>query len=166
MVCTKSLNLCTTMEKKIFWMYSQELYKPYKKDIDNYALNKYWRFNIDKEAHKKNLKLVKIYCRCRKIDCHDSCEFYPEIICKDVRWFCFQVIMLQTENNIKMPFDILQSLLKVFSMFKIRIWYDERFVHEDVPDPVEIFYINFGKTIAWLLDNQSIEHLVTPFSKI
>ena len=56
MVCTKSLNLCTTMEKKIFWMYSQELYKPYKKDIDNYALNKYWRFNIDKEAHKKDFE--------------------------------------------------------------------------------------------------------------
>ena len=121
---------------------------------------------LTKKHTKRILKLVEIYCRCRKIDCHDSCEFYPEIICKDVRWFCFQVIMLQTENNIKMPFDILQSLLKVFSMFKIRIWYDERFVHEDVPDPVEIFYINFGKTIAWLLDNQSIEHLVTPFSKI
>ena len=51
------------------------------------------------------------------------------------------------KNNIKSPADNLQSLLKVFSMFKI--WYDESIVHEYVPNAVGVMCINFGKNIGW-----------------
>ena len=48
-------------------------------------------------------------------------------------------------------------------MFKIRIWYDKRIVHEQVPDDLGIMYINCGKTIGCSLDTQRIEDFITYF---
>ena len=48
-------------------------------------------------------------------------------------------------------------------MFKIRIWYDETIGIEDVTEAVEIIYINSGKHICCLLDNQTIEKFITTF---
>ena len=62
-----------------------------------------------------------------------------------MQWFTLQGIMFHTDNNIRSPADHLQSLLKVFLMFKIWIWYDDIIVHEDVPYSVEIMCINCGK---------------------
>ena len=45
----------------------------------------------------------------------------------------FQGIMLHKLNHIKGPYDILQSLLRVFLVFKIRIWYDKSIVNKHVP---------------------------------
>ena len=59
-----------------------------------------------------------------------------------MQWFPFQGNMLHTENNINSTEENLQSLLKLFSMLNIRIWYDESIVHYDVPDFVGIMFIN------------------------
>ena len=68
-----------------------------------------------------------------------------------MQWFPFQGNMLHTENNINSTEEHLQSLLKLFSMLNIRIWYDESIVHYDVPDFVGIMFINCLKTIGCLL---------------
>ena len=41
---------------------------------------------------------------------------------EDTSWFTFQSIMLNIENHIKSPDDHLQALLKLFSMFKIKLY--------------------------------------------
>ena len=48
----------------------------------------------------------------------------------------------------KGPADILKPLLKLFSMLKMRIWYDKNTVHKKFPDALGIMYINCGKTIG------------------
>ena len=53
--------------------------------------------------------------------------------------------MMHTSNHINKQVEHFQSLLKVFSMFKISIWYYETIVTENVPDVVGIMLINYGK---------------------
>ena len=71
--------------------------------------------------------------------------------------------MLHTDDNIKHPEEHLKSLLKVFSMFKIRIWYYDTIGLEYFPEYVGIICINCGKIIGCSLDNQMIEDFITPF---
>ena len=46
-------------------------------------------------------------------------------------------------------------------MFKIRIWYYDTIVPNNVPDDVGVKFVNFGKTIGCLLENKSIENFIT-----
>ena len=78
-------------------------------------------------------------------------------------WFPFQSIMLHTSDYIKSPSDHLQSLLKLFSMFKIMIFYDEKIGHKYFPEYVRIMCVYCGKVIGFLLDNQTIENFVNTF---
>ena len=71
--------------------------------------------------------------------------------------------MLYIENNIKIQEPHLQSLSKVFLIFKISIWYDNIIVHEDFPDGVGIMCINSVYTIGSSLDIQIIENFITTF---
>ena len=50
-------------------------------------------------------------------------------------------------------------------MFNISTFYDVTIVIEDVPEYVGIMYINCGKTIGYLLNNQTIENFITTFFK-
>ena len=54
-------------------------------------------------------------------------------------------------------------LLKVFSMFNIKIIYDETIYDKDVTEAVGIMCISFGKSIGCFLDNPKIEDFITPF---
>ena len=47
-------------------------------------------------------------------------------------------------------------------MLKIKIIYDETIDKEYFQESVGIMYINFGKSIGCLLDNQKIEYFITP----
>ena len=82
-----------------------------------------------------------------------------------MQWFPFKVIMFHTSNHMNSPVEHLQSLLKLLSMLKIGILYDEAIVAKKFPDDVGIMYINCGKTIGYLLDNQTIENFITTFFK-
>ena len=55
-----------------------------------------------------------------------------------MKCFLFWFIMLHAEDNIEFPEDHLKLLLKLFSMFKIRIVYDETIDNEDVSEAVVI----------------------------
>ena len=59
--------------------------------------------------------------------------------------------MLRKENYINRPDDILHYLLKLFSMFKIRLWYDEIIVREYVLDTVGIICIDCSKNVCCTL---------------
>ena len=64
---------------------------------------------------------------------------------------------------IKGPVESLQYFLKVFPLFKIRLWYDKIIVQKQVPYYVVIMCINCGKNIGCSLDNQVIEYFITDF---
>ena len=80
-----------------------------------------------------------------------------------MKWFPFQIIMLHAANNINCPAKHLKTLLKLYSMFKIVIIYDEIIGNKDVPEAVGIMYINCKKSVGFLLDNQMIENFITTF---
>ena len=82
-----------------------------------------------------------------------------------MKWFPFQGIMFHAANNIECQAEHFRYLLKLFSMFKIRIIYDETIDNEDVPEAVGIMFFNCGKNIGCLLDNQKIENFITPCRK-
>ena len=59
---------------------------------------------------------------------HDSQKLWPKTIIEDMEWFPFQGTMLYAANHINSPAENFRSLLKLFSMFKIRIQYDETII--------------------------------------
>ena len=90
-------------------------------------------------------------------------ELCLKIIIEDIQWFTFQSIVLHRENHSNSSTDHLQSLFKLFSMFKISIWYDNSIVCKDVPDAVGIMCINYGKTICCEIYKRQIKYCITPF---
>ena len=57
----------------------------------------------------------------KEIDLQNIIEFWSKNIIEDMQWFPIQGIMVHKSDDIKIPAEHLQSLLKVLSMFKIRI---------------------------------------------
>ena len=56
--------------------------------------------------------------------------------------------MLHASDNIECPEYLLNFLLKLFSMSKINIIYDETIDKKDFPEAVGIMCINCGKIIG------------------
>ena len=50
-----------------------------------------------------------------------------------MNWFPVKGIIMNAEDNIECPADHLKSLLKLFSMFKIKIIYDKNIDNSYVP---------------------------------
>ena len=72
--------------------------------------------------------------------------------------------MLHASDNIECPAEHLKLLLKLLSMFKIRIICNETIDNEYFPEAVGIICINCGKSISCSLDNKQIEDFITIFS--
>ena len=79
-----------------------------------------------------------------------------------MKWFPFQGIMLHVVDNIECPSENL-IFFKAFSIFNIRIIYDDTIDNKDVPEAVGIMYTNCGKSISCSLESQNIEDFITPF---
>ena len=65
----------------------------------------------------------------------------------------------------RVPANLLQSLLKFFSVFKMRIWYEKNTVHKKIPDTLGIKFINCGKVVVFTLDNLPVEYFINVFIK-
>ena len=92
----------------------------------------------------------------KKIDLHDRRQYWTYSICDDIKRFTFHSIMMHTENNMNASTDISPSLLIVFSMFKIIIWYEKNNVHKNFPDALVIKYINCGEVVGCTLNKRLI----------
>ena len=66
---------------------------------------------------------------------------FSKIIIEDMKWFSFRGIMLHSADNIECPEENLKFLLKLLSMFKIRIIYNKTIDNKVVPKAVGIMYI-------------------------
>ena len=56
--------------------------------------------------------------------------------------------MSHAVDNIEFPLEHLKMLLKLFSMFKVRIIYDDTIDNKKVPEYVVIICINCGKLLV------------------
>ena len=63
----------------------------------------------------------------KEIKRHDSDLYWPTLIKDTIQWFPFPTIMEHTTNIIKSNKGIIPSLLKVFSMFELRLIGDKSF---------------------------------------
>ena len=73
-----------------------------------------------------------------------------------MKWFPFQGIVSYAADNIECPAEHLKLLLKLFSMFKTRIIYDDTIDNKGFPEDVGIICINCVKIMSCLLYNQTI----------
>ena len=73
--------------------------------------------------------------------------------------------MMPTKYNKEKPSYILQSFLKLFSMFKISIFYETNNVHKILQDALGIKYIKCDKVVGRKLENKPIDDVITVFVK-
>ena len=72
---------------------------------------------IDADVYKNSDK--------KEIDIHES-DLYPPTSIKDtMQWFTFLTIMEHTANILNPNKGLINSLLKVFDMFQLRLFYDK-----------------------------------------
>ena len=65
-----------------------------------------------------------------------------------MKWFPFQGVILHAADNIERPADHLKLLIKLLSIFNIRIIYDDTTNKKDVPEDARIMCINCGKVLV------------------
>ena len=99
------------------------------KDIYHPAFIQEWKLNPDIAVYLQKIDKREILLpKETGINRRDSQRFLPKNILKDMKWFPFQGVMLHVAYNIECPVEHLNFLLKVFSIFKIRIYMMEKFI--------------------------------------
>ena len=94
----------------------------------------------------------------KKFNRHDSYEYWPTSIKDTIHWFHFLTIMEHTENIMKTNNGLINSLLKVFAIFELRLLSDK--VKLNV---ISIRYINCKRETVLFLKNTTFEEMVTKF---
>ena len=103
-------------------------FEPLLKDINHPALLKEWKLNLDAADYERNIdaNLYKPSFK-NKFNLHDSDEYCPTSIKDTIKWFPFLAIIEHTANIMTENKGLISSLLKVFSMFELRlIGYEEK----------------------------------------
>ena len=92
------------------------------------------------------------------MDCHDSNLYWPYSIKDTIEWFPFLAIMGHTANILKPNKGLIPSLLKIFSVFELRLT-DDR----DKVEAVSIRCINCKKETGLCLGASTLEEMITKF---
>ena len=71
--------------------------------------------------------------------------------------------MEHNSDNIETQIKLLPSLLKVLTMFKMRLWYDNENFEENVMNNIVIRCRNYGKTNVLVVKNTHYKDMVTNF---
>ena len=83
--------------------------------------------------------------------------YCPTSIKDTIHWFPFINIIEHTENILRPNKGLIPSLLKVFSIFKLRLFDDRQYEEGNVVDTIDIRCINCNKEIGLYLRNTTIE---------
>ena len=80
---------------------------------------------IDTSAYEKNLNRdVKLPQTKENIDFNDKTEYWPTSIKEIMNWLIYSFIIEFTSDRIDNDKMFLPPLLKMFSMFKIKFWWN------------------------------------------
>ena len=124
------------IRKNMHMTYKKDFYKTKQSEIDYLFLEylvplikylghteliKQWIQNLDAAAYEKNIhKDEKLPSMKKKIDRNYKTECWPKSIMESLNWLPFIDIMEFTADKIRNDKNILPSLLKKFTMFKIK----------------------------------------------
>ena len=89
----------------------------------------------------------------KKIDCNDKTEYLLTSIKEILNWLPFWDIIEFTADRIDHYKKLLPSLLKMFSMFKIKCWYNPGGVKKNISEKISIRCSNRGKETMVDVDN-------------
>ena len=91
----------------------------------------------------------------KEIDHHDSQAHWLTSIIEVIQWFYFLNTTEHTADNIETQIMLLPLLLKMFAMFKTRLWYDKENLKENVLENIAIRCSNGGKTTVLSVKNKN-----------
>ena len=91
--------------------------------------------------------------------------YCPTSIKEVINWFPFINIMDYTADNIENEITLLPLLLKMFSMFQIRFWYDKEHDDQNNVENIAIIFINCGKETGLSMKNMNTnyKYIITSF---
>ena len=125
--------------------------EPLLKDINHPALIQEQKQNLDAAAYEIILnEEVKILSKSKEIDNHDSQSYRPTSIIEEIQWFPFLTIMEHTADNIENYITLLPLLLKLFTIFNMRMWYDNENLEENVLDNIGIRCSNSERNLVYM----------------
>ena len=84
------------------------------------------------------------------MDNHDSQSYRPTSIIEEIQWFPFLTIMEHTTDNIENYITLLPLLLKLFTIFNMRMWYDNENLEENVLDNIGIRCSNSERNLVYM----------------
>ena len=106
---------------------------------------------------------VNLPSKKKEIDPHYIQSYWKTSIIEDIQWFPFMTIMENTAYKIETQIRLLPFLLKVFAMFNMSLWYDNKNLEKNVVDNICIRCINCGETIGSSVKNTNYKDMVTKF---
>ena len=117
------------------------------------------KINLDAAEYKRNID-AQLYksSEKKKLNCNASDLHWPTPIKDTIGWFLFLTIMEYTANITKTNKGLISSLLKVFSMFELRLIGDKEKL-----DVISIMCINCKKETGLFLRNSTFEEMITKF---
>ena len=95
-------------------------------DTNHPALIQEWKLNIDSAAYENKIdaNMYKPSAK-KKIYRHGSNSYWPTSVKDTINWFPFITIIEHTSNILKPNKGLIPSLLKLFSMFHLRLFFDK-----------------------------------------
>ena len=94
---------------------------PQLKEIYHPVILQEWKLNIDAKEYEKNMLLCHVPSTKKRINRIENFEHWPESIKTIIQWFTFLDIMEYTGNDMISDIPLTTSLLKMFSMFRVKI---------------------------------------------
>ena len=92
--------------------------------INHPALIQEWKLNLYASAYEKKIDSGVYKPSSKKeIDRHDSDSYWPTSIKDKINWFKFLKIIEHNANTLKPHKGIITSLLKLFAMFQLHLFY-------------------------------------------
>ena len=85
------------------------------------AILQEWKLNIDAKEYEKNMLLCHKPSSKKRINLIENFYHWPESIKRTIEWFPFLHIIEYTENEMIGDISLTISLLKMFSMFSVKI---------------------------------------------
>ena len=103
---------------------------PQIKEIHHPALLKKWKLNLDASEYEKYMK-DNMYkpSEKKKFNRIDSDKHWPKSIKNKIQWFHFLTIMEHTANKMQEDTGLISSLLKMFSVFEIRLSFGDEYLY-------------------------------------
>ena len=123
--------------------------EPLLNDINHPELIQEWKLNIDATAYGKKID-ADVYKPSSKkeIYCHDSNSYWSTLINDTIQWFSFLYIIDHTANIFEPNKGLITSLLKVFAMLQLHLFYDKHIEENNIVDAIVIRCSKFNKAVA------------------